>query len=218
MTNAHADEARGHSGNLRPRWRATAGLVLVMASASLVVGCAAIAADSGHPTADPSMSEDSRPKITATPTPTSSTTVRAEEVREAVPFTTSTIDDPNLDVGTTALFTAGRDGERTITYEVVYEDGVEVERSVTSEVVSVPSIDEVTAVGTRVPPPPPAPEPVAPAGGCDPNYSGPCVPVAPDVDCAGGSGNGPGYVSGPVYVVGVDIYDLDRDGDGIGCD
>lgn len=28
---------------------------------------------------------------------------------------------------------------------------------------------------------------------CDPNYS-PCVPIASDVDCAGGKGNGPAYV------------------------
>ncbi|MFJ8582747.1 hypothetical protein [Micromonospora sp. NPDC093277] len=53
---------------------------------------------------------------------------------------------------------------------------------------------------------------------CDPNYSGACVPIASDVDCAGGSGNGPAYVQGPVRVIGIDIYDLDRDGDGIGCD
>jgi hypothetical protein len=38
------------------------------------------------------------------------------------------------------------------------------------------------------------------------------------VDCAGGSGNGPAYVAGPVFVVGSDIYDLDRDGDGVACD
>ena len=58
----------------------------------------------------------------------------------------------------------------------------------------------------------------ASAPGCDPNYSGACVPIASDVDCAGGSGNGPAYVAGPVRVVGRDIYGLDRDGDGIGCD
>ena len=52
---------------------------------------------------------------------------------------------------------------------------------------------------------------------CDPNYD-PCVPVASDVDCAGGRGNGPAYVRGPVTVIGTDIYGLDRDGDGIGCD
>ena len=47
------------------------------------------------------------------------------------------------------------------------------------------------------PPPPPAPSPTpAPpppqTSGCDPNYTG-CVPIDSDVDCAGGSGNGPSY-------------------------
>jgi hypothetical protein len=56
------------------------------------------------------------------------------------------------------------------------------------------------------------------AQSCDPNYTGACVPIASDVDCAGGSGNGPAYVRGPVRVVGSDIYGLDRDGDGIGCE
>lgn len=56
------------------------------------------------------------------------------------------------------------------------------------------------------------------AAGCDPNYGGVCVPVASDVDCAGGSGNGPAYVSGPVYIIGSDIYGLDRDGDGVACE
>ncbi|KUM40998.1 hypothetical protein AR689_02200 [Arthrobacter sp. EpRS71] len=54
-------------------------------------------------------------------------------------------------------------------------------------------------------------------GGCDPNYSG-CVPIDSDVDCAGGSGNGPSYVRGPVTVTGSDIYGLDNDKDGIGCE
>jgi len=53
---------------------------------------------------------------------------------------------------------------------------------------------------------------------CHPSYRRVCVPIASDVDCAGGSGNGPEYVSGPVEVVGPDEYGLDRDGDGIGCD
>ena len=59
---------------------------------------------------------------------------------------------------------------------------------------------------------------IAAGSGCDRNYSGDCVPIASDVDCAGGRGNGPAYVAGPVTVVGSDIYDLDRDGDGIGCE
>jgi hypothetical protein len=68
-------------------------------------------------------------------------------------------------------------------------------------------VTEVVAVGTKV----------ATDERCDPNYD-PCVPIASDVDCAGGSGNGPAYVDGPVHVIGDDPYDLDRDGDGIACD
>lgn len=58
----------------------------------------------------------------------------------------------------------------------------------------------------------------AAAKDCHPSYEGACVPIASDVDCAGGSGNGPAYVRGPVRVVGPDVYGLDRDGDGIGCE
>jgi hypothetical protein len=65
--------------------------------------------------------------------------------------------------------------------------------------------------------------PAAPSGsgasgaGCTPGYS-PCIPPGPDVDCAGGSGNGPRYVQGPVQVTGSDPYHLDANGDGVGCD
>ncbi|HYH78324.1 MAG TPA: hypothetical protein VEX86_00955 [Longimicrobium sp.] len=56
------------------------------------------------------------------------------------------------------------------------------------------------------------------AASCDPNYD-PCVPIDSDVDCAGGGGNGPSYVRGPVRVIGSDDpYRLDRDGDGVGCE
>ena len=77
---------------------------------------------------------------------------------------------------------------------------------------------EQTSVGTRRPAPPADAARPPQQGACDPNYAGACVPIDSDVDCAGGSGNGPSYVSGPVQVVGTDIYDLDRDGDGVGCE
>jgi hypothetical protein len=38
------------------------------------------------------------------------------------------------------------------------------------------------------------------------------------VDCAGGSGNGPAYVGGPLPVKGADVYGLDADKDGIACE
>jgi micrococcal nuclease len=53
---------------------------------------------------------------------------------------------------------------------------------------------------------------------CHPSYQGACVPVGvSDVDCAGGSGDGPYYVS-RVTVVGHDEYGLDRDDDGVACE
>ena len=64
----------------------------------------------------------------------------------------------------------------------------------------------------------PNPVPLQPGSSCDSNYSGACVPIDSDVDCAGGSGNGPSYVAGPVTVDGTDIYGLDRDGNGTGCE
>jgi hypothetical protein len=72
----------------------------------------------------------------------------------------------------------------------------------------------------NVPPPDDAGPVDPPSGGsdCDPNYEGACLdPNAYDYDCEGGSGDGPEY-TGRVEVVGDDPYDLDRDGDGIGCD
>jgi len=53
---------------------------------------------------------------------------------------------------------------------------------------------------------------------CDPNYAGACLdPSSPDYDCEGGSGDGPDY-TGRVEIVGDDHFDLDRDGDGVGCE
>jgi hypothetical protein len=57
----------------------------------------------------------------------------------------------------------------------------------------------------------------AAASDCNENYSGCLKANASDYDCEGGSGDGP-YYTGPVQVTGYDEYDLDRDGDGVGCD
>jgi hypothetical protein len=55
------------------------------------------------------------------------------------------------------------------------------------------------------------------SGNCTPDYA-PCLPPASDYDCAGGSDNGPEYAHGPIRVTGSDPYDLNRDGDGVGCE
>jgi hypothetical protein len=53
---------------------------------------------------------------------------------------------------------------------------------------------------------------------CHPSYKGACLDRnASDYDCKGGSGNGPKY-TGKVRVVGPDVFRLDTDGDGWGCE
>lgn len=165
-------------------------------------------------------SADSSSASTPSPTPTPETTFETVTEEVAIPFAATVVDDPLRDQGTTALVTAGVNGVKVITYKVTLVDGVEVLREAVSEAVQTAPVDEVTAIGSKAPAPVAAPVPLVQqgGGGCDPNYTGACVPIASDVDCAGGSGNGPAYVQGPVRIVGSDIYDLDRDGDGIACD
>lgn len=58
-----------------------------------------------------------------------------------------------------------------------------------------------------------------PTRNCDPSYPDVCLHDGiGDYDCAGGSGNGPNYVDGPIQVRAPDPFGLDRDGDGIGCE
>lgn len=73
---------------------------------------------------------------------------------------------------------------------------------------------------------PAAPQPVVPVvpgsgsgASCHPSYQGACLdPNGSDYDCAGGPGNGPLY-TGPVRVVGPDVFGLDgSDHDGLGCE
>lgn len=155
---------------------------------------------------------------TATPTPTPVVIETDVVTTEPVPFAATTVEDGALPSGQQQVTTAGQDGERTLTYRVRTVDGVEVGRELVTDIVSRAPVDQVTSIGTYVAPPPPPP-PAAPASnGCDPNYADACVPIASDVDCAWGSGNGPAYFDGVARVVGVDVYDLDRDGDGYACE
>jgi hypothetical protein len=91
------------------------------------------------------------------------------------------------------------------------------EAAPTTRAAAPPPASRTSSRATRTPDPEPEADPAPARSGCDPNYSG-CVPVASDVDCEGGSGNGPAYVSGPVRVTGKDVYGLDADHDGVACE
>jgi hypothetical protein len=85
-----------------------------------------------------------------------------------------------------------------------------------------PSSAITLVIAKALPPPPttqPPPPPTTPARNCHPSYESACLdPTASDYDCAGGSGNGPKYVQGPVKVRPPDPFDLDADADGLGCE
>lgn len=220
-----APPARAGIGRLSPGQRA--GLYVgVPAAALLLVCCGALAAagvlagdprdtagdpgtaaksasvePSGTPAAAPSTTE---PSVVPTP---SAPVVEKRTVTEtvAIPFARRTVKDASLPEGTTRIRTRGVPGVKTVTYEVTITGGVETGKRVVRETITRKPVTEVTAVGTK------------PASRCHPNYGG-CVPIASDVDCAGGSGDGPAYVDGPVDVRGDDVYRLDHDDDGVGCE
>jgi hypothetical protein len=158
-------------------------------------GLGTVAPETSAPDAEPTTEAPAQP------------VVEKKMVRETqrIAFSTRTVKDSSLASGTKKTRTKGVAGQRTVTYEVTYTDGKQTAKKQVSSTISKAPVTQVVAVGTKS------------AGRCDPNYSG-CVPISSDVDCAGGTGNGPAYVSGPVRVIGDDIYDLDRDGDGTACD
>ena len=174
--------------------------------AALLIAGTLIAPDASNGSApdDTAAQGAASARFTPTPTPTPVITTENVDVSEAIPFDAVTVDDAGRDIGQDAVTTTGQDGTRIKTYEVTYTDGVETSRSLASEAIAAPPVQQVTRRGTRQPyvAPAPAPAPAPAALGCDSNYSGACVPVASDVDCDGGSGNGPAYVRGPVTVVG----------------
>ncbi len=88
----------------------------------------------------------------------------------------------------------------------------------TTAVVRPTTAAPATTRATR-PPTTGPPATAAPSGRCHASYAGACVPIASDVDCGGGSGNGPAYVYEKNFrVVGADVYGLDSDSDGIACE
>ncbi len=74
---------------------------------------------------------------------------RLETVEEEIPMQIEYIDDANIQRGIESIKTAGRAGEKVVTYEIVLENDVEVARNAISEViVSEPAV-QVVVRGTK---------------------------------------------------------------------
>jgi resuscitation-promoting factor RpfB len=185
-------------------------ITLTVSSLLIISACGS----QGTPTVTATRATSVPVTASATPSATLSTPAQAPPVikkrivtsRRAIPFKTMRVNDSTLSKGSTRVRSHGVRGVEILTYKVTFRNGIQVRKELVRKVIVRAPITRVIAVGTKE------------TQQCDPNYSGACVPIASDVDCAGGSGNGPAYVQGPVQVVGTDIYGLDSDGDGIGCE
>lgn len=78
------------------------------------------------------------------------TTTRTVTKTEPVAYDKQTFNDPNVDTGKTYIKQAGRNGTRTITYEVTYEDGKEINRVEKSNEITEQPVAEITGIGTKV--------------------------------------------------------------------
>jgi hypothetical protein len=181
------------------------------------------------------LSDEDDPSTTASPassfplpTVATTTTTTLPTTSTAPPTTIAKVKVPKL-VGmklTSAKAALADRGLRgAITYKATsrYQAGTVISQSRQTGAGVLPD-SRITLVVAKAPPPPPTtapppPPPTAPPRNCDPSYPDVCLdPNAEDYDCAGGSGNGPKYVEGPLRVRPPDPFDLDREGDGVGCE
>ena len=132
--------------------------------------------------------------------------VYLETVEEPIPFQTIRRQDASLALGEVIVISTGSPGRQRVQYEVTYRCGVQGEKTpaATPEIL-IKAVDEIIAEHSPA------------SSNCDPNY-GPCVPIASDVDCSNElDADGPAFVSGPIDLIGSDIYGLDPDEDDIAC-
>ena len=197
---------------------------MVLAALLILLGIVALSDDNPAPT---NASGQTTPAPTTTfSLPTVATTLATTST--APPTTIEKVSVPRL-VGLrlarakTSLADQGLTAKVTYKATARYPAGTVISQSRKAGAGVLPDTT-ITLVVAKAPPPPPptappAPPPTAPSQNCHDSYQGECLKVGiGDYDCAGGSGNGPNYVQGTVRVVGPDEFDLDRDGDGLGCE
>lgn len=121
-----------------------------------LIGLAAAAPDTATPstTLSPSVTQEA----SKSPEPE----VKEVEERQSVPFTTETRDENSVPKGETKVSQEGKDGERTIVYEVTYVDGKETARKQISDQVTTQPVNKIVLNGTYVAPVAAAPKPAQP--------------------------------------------------------
>jgi hypothetical protein len=202
-----------------PWWRRW---YVILAALLVVLGIVALNDDSDPTNA---VSQATRAPTTNYSLPTVATTLPTTTT--IPPTTIATVKVPKL-VGlrlTSAKAALANRGLRgTVRYRTTsrYRAGTVISQSRRTGAGVLP-VSSITLVVAKAPPPPPTtappPPPTAPPRNCHPSYPDVCLdPNASDYDCAGGSGNGPKYVEGPIQIEGSDPFGLDADDDGVGCE
>lgn len=198
---------------------------MVLAALLVLLGVAAVSDDDDP--APTSASGQTTPAPTTTfSLPTVSTTLATTST--APPTTIEKVSVPRL-IGLRLARAKASLADQGLTAKITYKStarypaGTVISQSRRAGADVLPDTTISLVVAKAPPPPPstapPAPPPTAPPRNCHPSYEGECLKVGiGDYDCAGGSGNGPNYAQGTVRVVGPDEFDLDRDGDGWGCE
>ncbi|WP_322761267.1 hypothetical protein [Frankia sp. Cr2] len=212
---------RGHLHRLHVHNRRTAGFItgagylgiLVLGVVGGTHGPAAVTSLAVSSSQSPSASPSAAPIPSPSPTTSPSATLGfpAGDAVAVGPVTPTTGEippapQPAVAVATTSASAASAAGNAAT--------------APTTHPVSRPS----TQAAAQAPAAAPAPRPAttaaaAPAGNCDPAYPDVCLHDGiGDYDCAGGSGDGPNYVRGPLRVRSPDPFGLDHDHDGTGCE
>lgn len=76
--------------------------------------------------------------------------IRRERYSQEVPYDTQTIEDDNLDFGTTETTQTGVPGQEIVTYEVVYENGTQLDSRVVDVARTTEPVTEIIHRGTRL--------------------------------------------------------------------
>ncbi len=76
--------------------------------------------------------------------------INTATLSEYIPFEIEYVDDPNLFIGTEKLVKEGKNGERNVTYEILYnENGTIVERIPVAESLTKQPVNRIVGVGTK---------------------------------------------------------------------
>lgn len=179
----------------------------ILLGLGIVVALSAVGSSNNNANTSSTPATESLPVVSHIQSASPVITTKLTSETQIIPFVSSSVNDATLAKGITKVTIIGLNGSETLNYEITYKNGLQTDKKLLDTVIDIQPVNQVTSIGTYVA-----------KSNCDPNYSGDCVPIASDVDCLGGSGNGPAYVKGPVKVIGTDIYGLDRDSNGIGCE